>query len=86
MLYLVNLYDLAPRIGSGYRLVEAALGRKWVRLRYQPRCWRKITLDDGAKLDPVLAKIPLATWQRLPKEEIRSGRGGRRARSRAPSR
>jgi hypothetical protein len=45
--------DEAPRIGSGWRLVTAKIGRKWVRL-YGPQGRRaRFTLDQYARLKPI---------------------------------
>lgn len=32
--YKVHLMDEMPRIGSGQRIVEARVGRKWVHVRF----------------------------------------------------
>jgi hypothetical protein len=40
----IYLYDQCPRIGCGWRWVDAHVGRKRVRLKYQP------TVTDGDRL------------------------------------
>jgi hypothetical protein len=51
----VYLEDEAPRLGSGWRLVTAQIGRKWVRLRDAKGRTARFTIEQYAKLKPEIA-------------------------------
>ena len=54
-LVAIHLADQAPRIGSGYRLVEVVtVGHKWVTVRSWPA---------GPKHDPIRHKFRKADWE-----------------------
>jgi hypothetical protein len=52
---LVYFEDEAPKIGAGWRLVYATVGRKWVRLKES---------GSGHK-----AKLKVETWKQLKRRE-----------------
>ena len=58
----VRLQDEAPRLGSGSRLVEAMVGRKWVRIsdHQPPEVYKAL----GISSPPIGAKQKLrkSTW------------------------
>jgi hypothetical protein len=60
-LFEVKLLDEVPRIGSGQRVVEAEIGRKWVRVRKHP--------------DQLASRISLAVWSALNPEPVIDRRG-----------
>lgn len=51
----VYLEDEAPKIGAGWRLVNATVGRKWVRM---------VESGSGRK-----AKLTVDVWKRLTKRD-----------------
>ena len=67
----VNLYDTAPRIGSGWRIVEVlTVGWKWVTIRYEPK-----SIHDGSSIVKIRSRIGKRIWNTLPKKEIQIGNG-----------
>lgn len=62
----VNLFDYAPRIGSGWRRVEVVSeGWKWVKIKYRPK-----SIAGGYIFErPIIGKITKKTWDSLPKKE-----------------
>jgi len=66
MVMQVNLFDYAPRIGSGWRRVEVmSEGWKWTKIKYHP-----LGLVDNKHIfeRPIHAKILSKIWDRLPKK------------------
>lgn len=63
----VNLYDYAPRIGSGWRRVElVSEGWKWTKIKYVP-----LDLVNGSPIfeRPIHSKILNSIWAKLPKKK-----------------
>jgi hypothetical protein len=53
----VMLYDEAPKIGSGFRVVYVKEGRKWAHLTSQP--------GDPKTSDKVKTKLRMQTWKKI---------------------
>jgi|TARA_R110000796_G_scaffold209676_1_gene325981 hypothetical protein len=80
----VNLFDYAPRIGSGWRQVEVVTeGWKWVTIKYNPKVWKGTDVrahPDDVYSDveyifgrPIKSKIRKSIWETLPKSETLLG-------------
>jgi len=62
----VNLYDYAPRIGSGWRRVElVSEGWKWTKIKYRPMGLNGSPIFER----PIHSKILSKVWDKLPKKE-----------------
>ena len=69
----VNLYDYAPRIGSGWRQVEVVTeGWKWVTIKYNPKVYIGHSDVDSTFIfgRPIRSKIKKSVWEILPKREM----------------
>ena len=69
----VNLYDYAPRIGSGWRHVEVVTeGWKWVTIKYNPKVYTGHSDVDSTFIfgRPIRSKIKKSVWEILPKREM----------------
>ena len=55
--HAIFLYDEAPRIGSGLRIVYVKEGRKWAHLVSQS--------GDPATSDKIRSKLRLQTWKKI---------------------
>ena len=62
----VNLYDYAPRIGSGWRRVElVSEGWKWTKIKYRPMGLNGSPIFER----PIHSKILSKVWEKLTKKE-----------------
>lgn len=50
--------DEAPRIGSGWRIVTAAIGRKFVRIADQHGNRAKFTREEWKRIVPTTVELP----------------------------